>query len=196
MEPVRERLAELAPGAELVENLRFDRRGGQRSGVRRPGRGHRRLRGRRLSAAHRAHASIVGPPRPAVGRAPARSRGRGPCGSAGEAQATLRGPRRRQGQRQARRDRLAARGRRRAGHRGGMCFTFLAAARGNLIGDSLCEEDQIERCREPGRPQADPPSRGHRRLRSLRPGRQLRRAPAGRRWASTSDQAWRPHSPT
>ena len=30
---------------------------------------------------------------------------------------------------------------------GGMCFTFLAA-RGNPIGDSLCEEDQIERCRE------------------------------------------------
>ncbi|MEY2959783.1 MAG: phosphoglycerate kinase, partial [Actinomycetota bacterium] len=65
MEPVRARLAELAPGVELVENLRFD-----------PGETtdaaeftERLVSGVDLyvndafGASHRAHASIVGPPR-------------------------------------------------------------------------------------------------------------------------------------
>ena len=149
MEPVRERLAETRPAPSSGEPALRSGRGGQRPGVRRPARrGHRRLRGRRLRAAHRAHASIVGPPRTlpsAAGRLLAREVEVPP--GLRERQATLRGrPRRRQGQRQARRDRLAARGRRRAGHRGACASR--SSARGQPIGDSLCEEDQIERCRE------------------------------------------------
>ena len=64
MEPVRERLAELAPGVELLENLRFDAgRGGQRAPRSSPaGRGHRRLRQRRLRCVA---------PRPRLDRRPA-----------------------------------------------------------------------------------------------------------------------------
>ena len=44
---------------------------------------------------------------------------------------------------------------------GGMCFTFLAA-KGNPVGDSLCEPDQVDTLPAPaGGRQADPPARGH-----------------------------------
>jgi phosphoglycerate kinase len=103
-----------------------------------------------FGAAHRAHASIVGPPRTlpsAAGRLLARE------------VEVLTGLRER-----PRRPFVAVLGGAKVSDKlgvidsllevvdalvigGGMCFTFLAA-RGNPIGDSLCEEDQIERCRE------------------------------------------------
>src|SRR5206468_5326986 len=64
MEPVRERLNELAPGVELMENLRFDP--GEEAND--PAFVDRLVEGQDLyvndafGAAHRAHASIVGPP--------------------------------------------------------------------------------------------------------------------------------------
>ncbi|HEY3702530.1 MAG TPA: phosphoglycerate kinase, partial [Acidimicrobiales bacterium] len=64
MEPVRERLAQLAPGVELMENLRFDP--GEEAND--PAFVARLVEGQDLyvddafGSAHRAHASIVGPP--------------------------------------------------------------------------------------------------------------------------------------
>jgi phosphoglycerate kinase len=65
MSPVRERLAELAPGVELLENLRFDP--GEEAND--PDFAARLIEGFDLyvndafGASHRAHASIVGPPK-------------------------------------------------------------------------------------------------------------------------------------
>jgi phosphoglycerate kinase len=152
MEPVRERLAELAPGAELLENLRFD----PGEGANDPAFVARLVEGMdayvddAFGAAHRAHASIVGPPQTlpsAAGRLLARE------------VEVLTGLRE-----NPRRPFVAVLGGAKVSDKlgvidsllsvvdalvigGGMCFTFLAA-RGNPIGDSLCEEDQIERCRE------------------------------------------------
>ena len=160
------------------------RRGGQRSRLRRPaGRGHGRLRRRRVRCR---------PPRPrlhrrsapdaAVGRRPpAGPGGRGPLRAPREPPPALRGrPRRRQGQRQARRHRRPARRRRRAGHR-----------RRHVLHVPRRPRQPHRRLAVRGGPdrpvpdaarrrQADPPARGHRRPRPVRPGRQLRRAPAGR----------------
>jgi phosphoglycerate kinase len=65
MAPVRARLAELAPGVELLENLRFDP--GEESNdpafVARLVEGMDAYVDDAFGAAHRAHASIVGPPR-------------------------------------------------------------------------------------------------------------------------------------
>jgi len=152
MEPVRERLAELAPGAELLENLRFDpgEEGNDPAFVARLVEGMDAYVDDAFGAAHRAHASIVGPPRTlpsAAGRLLARE------------VEVLTGLRER-----PRRPFVAVLGGAKVSDKlgvidsllevvdalvigGGMCFTFLAA-RGNPIGDSLCEEDQIERCRE------------------------------------------------
>ena len=64
MEPVRARLAELAPGVELLENLRFDP--GETAND--PAFVHELVAGQdayvndAFGASHRAHASIVGPP--------------------------------------------------------------------------------------------------------------------------------------
>src|SRR5207302_7302758 len=64
MEPVRRRLAELAPGVDLLENLRFDP--GEEANE--PAFVDKLVDGQDLyvndafGAAHRAHASIVGPP--------------------------------------------------------------------------------------------------------------------------------------
>lgn len=151
MESVRERLAELAPGVELLENLRFN-----------PGEttddpafveelvaGHDVYVLDAFGAAHRAHASVVGPPRvlpSAAGRLlqrevevllPLRSDPRRPfvvvlggskvsdklgvIDALGKVADTM----------------LIG---------GGMCFTFLAAA-GHEVGDSLLEPDQIDTCR-------------------------------------------------
>lgn len=150
MEPVRARLAELAPGVELVENLRFD-----------PGETtdaaeftERLVSGVDLyvndafGASHRAHASIVGPPRTlpsAMGRLlerevdvllGLRNRPRHPfvavLGGAkisdklGVVEALLDVV-----------DSLVI--------GGAMCFTFFAA-QGKSIGDSLFEPDQVETC--------------------------------------------------
>jgi phosphoglycerate kinase len=152
MAPVRERLAELAPGAELLENLRFDP--GEESNdpafVARLVEGMDAYVDDAFGAAHRAHASIVGPPRTlpsAAGRLLARE------------VEVLTGLRE-----NPRRPFVAVLGGAKVSDKlgvidallsvvdalvigGGMCFTFLAA-QGNPIGDSLCEEDQIERCGE------------------------------------------------
>jgi phosphoglycerate kinase len=152
MAPVRERLAELAPGVELMENLRFDP--GEEAND--PAFVDRLVDGVDLyvndafGSSHRAHASIVGPPQrlpSAAGRLLAREvdvlgnlleRPRRPfvaiLGGAkvsdklGVIDALL-----------ARCDTLLV--------GGGMCFTFLKA-RGHRVGDSLLEDDQVEHCRK------------------------------------------------
>jgi phosphoglycerate kinase len=118
MEPVRRRLAELAPGVELLENLRFN--AGEEANT--PEFAASLIKGIDMyvndafGAAHRAHASIVGPPRTlpsAAGRLLEK-----------EVEVMV--------------DSLVI--------GGGMCFTFLAA-KGYPVGDSICELDQIATCR-------------------------------------------------
>ncbi len=151
VEPVRRRLAQLAPGVELLDNLRFDP--GETADD--PAFVQRLIEGQDLyvndafGASHRAHASIVGPPRflpSAAGRLlqrevdvllPLRSDPQRPFvvilgGSkvsdklgvidalSTVADALIIG--------------------------GGMCFTFLAA-QGHAVGDSLLEVDQIDTCK-------------------------------------------------
>jgi phosphoglycerate kinase len=151
VEPVRARLAELAPGVELLENLRYDP--GEESNdaafVDRLVDGFDIYVNDAFGASHRAHASIVGPPSKvpsAAGRLlakevevllglrehPARPfvavlGGAKVSDKLGVIDALLRVV-----------DELVI--------GGGMCFTFLAA-QGHSIGDSLCERDQIEQCK-------------------------------------------------
>jgi phosphoglycerate kinase len=151
MAPVRERLAELAPGVELMENLRFDP--GETSNdpafVARLVEGHDAYVNDAFGASHRAHASVVGPPAhlpSAAGRLLAR-----------EVDVLL-GLRE-----QPERPFVAVLGGAKVSDKlgvieallevvdglvvgGGMCFTFLAA-RGHRVGDSLLEEDQVATCR-------------------------------------------------
>lgn len=150
--PVRDLLARIAPGVDLLENLRFD-----------PGeeecaegfiaelvRGFDLFVNDAFGAAHRAHASIVGPPRTlpsAAGRllqrevevlGGLRDRPRRPFVAVlgGAKVSDKLGVLRSLSERV---DALVI--------GGAMCFTFLAA-RGNPIGDSLCEPDMIPACRE------------------------------------------------
>jgi phosphoglycerate kinase len=151
MEPVRERLAELAPGTELLENLRFDpgEEANDPTFVARLVEGMDAYVDDAFGAAHRAHASIVGPPKTlpsAAGRLLAREvevllglradparpfvavlGGAKVSDKLGVIDALLRVV-----------DALVI--------GGGMCFTFLAA-KGNPIGDSLFEPDQVGACR-------------------------------------------------
>jgi phosphoglycerate kinase len=150
MDPVRTRLGELAPGVELLENLRFDpgEEGNDPAFVARLVDGMDAYVDDAFGAAHRAHASIVGPPQTlpsAAGRLLAR-----------EVEVLL-------GLRdQPRRPFVAVLGGSKVSDKlgvidallgvvdklvigGGMCFTFLAA-QGHSIGDSLCERDQIDTC--------------------------------------------------
>jgi phosphoglycerate kinase len=151
MAPVRERLAELAPGVDLLENLRFDpgEEGNDPAFVAKLVEGQDAYVDDAFGAAHRAHASIVGPPQTlpsAAGRLlqqevdvllGLRNRPKRPfiavLGGAkvsdkiGVIDALL-----------AVVDGIAI--------GGGMCFTFLAA-QGYSIGDSLFEADQVEECR-------------------------------------------------
>ncbi|HLM29162.1 MAG TPA: phosphoglycerate kinase [Acidimicrobiales bacterium] len=151
VEPVRRRLAELAPGVDLLDNLRFDpgEEADDPAFVAKLVDGFDAYVNDAFGASHRAHASIVGPPRTlpsAAGRLLAkevdvllglRTRPRRPfvavLGGAkvsdkltvieallGVADTVLIG--------------------------GAMCFTFLAA-RGNPIGASLFEEDMVDTCR-------------------------------------------------
>ena len=159
MKPVADRLAELAPGVELLENLRFD--AGEEANtedfVARLIDGVDMYVDDAFGAAHRAHASIVGPPRfvpSAMGRLLAkevevllalRERPRHPfvavlggskiSDKLGVVEALLGVV-----------DSLVI--------GGAMCFTFLAA-QGYPIGDSLFEPDQVDTCRrllEGGKP--------------------------------------------
>ena len=151
VEPVRRRLAELAPGADLLENLRFDagEESNDASFVERLIDGMDAYVNDAFGASHRAHASIVGPPAhlpSAMGRLLER-----------EVEVLL-GLRRR-----PRRPFVAVLGGAKVSDKlgviealadavdafvvgGGMCFTFLAA-RGHSVGDSICERDQIDECR-------------------------------------------------
>nr|MDQ3385117.1 phosphoglycerate kinase [Actinomycetota bacterium] len=149
--PVRERLAELAPGVELLENLRFDpgEEADDPAFVARLIDGVDAYVDDAFGASHRAHASIVGPPRTlpsAAGRLLAKEV---------EVLAGLR--------QDPRRPFVAILGGAKVSDKlgvvealldvadriivgGGMCFTFLAA-RGRRTGSSLLEADQVDTCR-------------------------------------------------
>ncbi|MDQ1445650.1 MAG: phosphoglycerate kinase, partial [Acidimicrobiaceae bacterium] len=152
MAPVRERLGQLAAGVELLENLRFDP--GEEAND--PAFVQRLIEGQDLyvddafGAAHRAHASIVGPPQflpSAAGRLLAKEvevlggllhqpgrpfvcvlGGSKVSDKLGVIQALL-----------DKADRLLI--------GGGMCFTFLKAM-GQQVGESLLEPDQVEVCQK------------------------------------------------
>ena len=151
MAPVRARLAELAPGVELLENLRFD--SGEESNspefVAQLVKGVDMYVNDAFGAAHRAHASIVGPPRTlpsAAGRLLQREI---------EVLGSLRD--------NPKRPFVAVLGGAKVSDKlgviesllqvvdslvigGGMCFTFLAAL-GHPVGASICELDQIATCK-------------------------------------------------
>jgi phosphoglycerate kinase len=151
MDPVRARLAELAPGVGLLENLRFDagEEGNDPEFTRRLLDGIDCYVNDAFGASHRAHASIVGPPAvvpSAMGRLlqrevevllGLRSNPKRPfvavLGGAkisdklGVVEALLGVV-----------DRLVI--------GGAMCFTFFAA-QGKSIGDSLFEPDMVDTCR-------------------------------------------------
>jgi phosphoglycerate kinase len=151
VEPVRARLAELAPGVELMENLRYDpgEEANDPAFVARLVDGFDAYVNDAFGASHRAHASIVGPPQvlpSAAGRLLAR-----------EVEVLL-------GLRQnPKRPFVAILGGSKVSDKlkvieallevadslligGGMCFTFLAA-QGNSVGKSLFEEDMVDTCR-------------------------------------------------
>lgn len=150
MDPVRARLGELAPGVEVLENLRFDpgEEANDDEFVARLIEGQDLYVNDAFGASHRAHASIVGPPQhlaSAAGRLVAR-----------EVEVLL-------GVRNApKRPFIAVLGGAKVSDKlgvidallgvvdgliigGGMCFTFLAA-RGHRIGSSLLEADRVEDC--------------------------------------------------
>jgi phosphoglycerate kinase len=150
IDPVRARLAELAPGVELLENLRFDpgETANDPAFVATLVEGIDAYVLDAFGAAHRAHASIVGPPRTlpsAAGRLLARE------------VEVLTGMRE-----HPKRPFVSILGGSKVSDKlgvitalldvcdtlligGGMCFTFLAA-QGSSIGNSLFEADQVETC--------------------------------------------------
>lgn len=153
MAPVRQRLHELLPDdrVTLLDNLRFDPReeAGDLSFAEELVKGQDLFVNDAFGAAHRAHASVVGPPRflpSAAGRIMAREvevlsgildnpkrpfvtvlGGSKVSDKLGVIDALL-----------GKADQLLV--------GGAMCFTFLAA-RGHRIGASLFEEDQVDNCR-------------------------------------------------
>jgi phosphoglycerate kinase len=151
VEPVRVRLGELAPDVELLDNLRFDpgEEANDPAFVAKLVDRHDAYVNDAFGASHRAHASIVGPPRTlpsAAGRLLARET---------EVLLGLRA--------QPARPFVAVLGGAKVSDKlavmdalldvvdtlvvgGGMCFTFLKA-QGHRIGDSLCEDDQVDACR-------------------------------------------------
>ena len=152
VDPVRQRLAELAPGVELLENLRFNpgETANDPAFVERLVAGHDVYVNDAFGASHRAHASIVGPPRrlpSAAGRL---------LGREVEVLGGLRDS--------PRRPFVAVLGGAKVSDKlgvidallemvdslvigGAMCFTFLKA-RGHRVGASLCEDSMVERCRD------------------------------------------------
>ncbi len=151
MAPVREILGRLAPGVELMENLRFNpgEEGNDPEFVDQLVAGVDLYVNDAFGAAHRAHASIVGPPQrlpSAAGRLLQKEV---------EVLGNLRD--------HPKRPFLAVLGGSKVSDKlgviealsarvdgfligGGMCFTFLAA-QGYPVGDSLCERDQIDNCK-------------------------------------------------
>lgn len=152
VEPVRARLSELAPDVTLLDNLRFDpgETSNDPSFVARLIEGHDLYVNDAFGASHRAHASIVGPPQQlpsAAGRL-----------LATEVEVLL-------GLREdPSRPFVAITGGSKVSDKlgvltalldiadsiiigGGMCFTFFAAL-GHPIGNSLCEPDMIDTCKQ------------------------------------------------
>jgi phosphoglycerate kinase len=152
MDPVRARLAELAPGVELLENLRFNpgETSNEPAFVAELVAGQDAYVNDAFGASHRSHASIVGPPLTlpsAAGRLLEK-----------EVEVLL-------GLRDdPRRPFVAILGGSKVSDKlgvinalldvcdslvigGGMCFTFLAAM-GHQVGSSLLEADQIDTCRK------------------------------------------------
>jgi len=151
MEPVRARLGELAPGVELLENLRFDP--GEEAND--PAFVDRLVEGQDLyvddafGAAHRAHASIVGPPArlpSAAGRLLAREVEvlTGLLESPARPFVTILGGAKVSDKLGVIRALLAKVDTLLVG--GAMCFTFFSAM-GHEVGDSLLEADQVDMCR-------------------------------------------------
>jgi phosphoglycerate kinase len=151
MDPVRERLAALCPGVALTENLRFDpgEKANDPAFVQRLIDGHDAYVDEAFGAAHRAHASIVGPPQFLPSAAGLRfAREIEVLGGILEAPA---------------RPFVAVVGGAKVADKlevlkvlatkvdtlivgGGMAFTFLAA-RGQHVGNSLFDEAHLEDCR-------------------------------------------------
>ena len=151
VEPVRRRLEELAPGVQLLENLRFDpgETANDPDFVESLVEGQDAYVNDAFGASHRAHGSIVGPPRrlpSAAGRLLAREV---------EVLGGLRDS--------PRRPFVAVLGGAKVSDKlgvidallemvdalvigGAMCFTFLKA-QGRRVGASLCEDSMVERCR-------------------------------------------------
>ena len=150
LEPVRRRLAGLVPGVELLENLRFDpgEEANSDETVAKLIAGHDLYVNDAFGASHRAHASIVGPPKhlpSAAGRL-----------LANEVKVLL-------GLRdQPRRPFIAVMGGAKVSDKlsvieallgivdgiiigGGMAFTFLKA-QGHSVGSSLLEDDMVDAC--------------------------------------------------
>jgi phosphoglycerate kinase len=152
MAPVRARLEELAPGVELLENLRFDpgEEANDPAFVDSLVAGHDLYVLDAFGAAHRAHASVVGPPArlpSAAGRLLARE--------VEVLDGLLHDPARpfiavlggskvstKLGVIEALMDRVDA-----LLVGGGMCFTFLAA-QGHDVGGSMLETDEVDTCAE------------------------------------------------
>ncbi len=152
MEPVRRRLAELAPGVELLENLRFDpgEEANDPEFVERLVSGYDLYVNDAFGSSHRAHASIVGPPT----RLPSAA-GRLLFREVDVLGQLIHGPRRpfvavlggaKVSDKLGVIDALLARCDRLVVG-GGMCFTFLRA-QGHEVGDSLLEEDRVADCEE------------------------------------------------
>jgi phosphoglycerate kinase len=152
VEPIRARLAELAPGVDLLENLRFDpgETANDPAFVDRLVDGFDAYVNDAFGASHRAHASIVGPPArlpSAAGRLLAKEV---------EVLGGLRD--------HPNRPFVAVLGGSKVSDKlkviqallrvadevligGGMCFTFLKA-QGHSVGASLCEDDMVGTCKE------------------------------------------------
>ena len=151
VEPVRARLAELAPGVELLDNLRFNpgETANDPEFVAELVAGHDMYVNDAFGASHRAHASIVGPPQTlpsAAGRLLAK-----------EVEVLL-------GVRdEPKHPFVAITGGSKVSDKlgvirallgvadqiligGGMCFTFFKAM-GHQIGNSLCEDEQVDSCK-------------------------------------------------
>ncbi|MGK2948893.1 MAG: phosphoglycerate kinase [Acidimicrobiales bacterium] len=151
VEPIRARLAELAPGVELLDNLRFDpgEEGNDPAFVAKLIEGFDVYVNDAFGASHRAHGSIVGPPQhlpSAAGRLLAKEV---------EVLGGLRS--------HPNRPFVAVLGGSKVSDKlkvieallevadevligGGMCFTFLKA-QGHAVGSSLCEDDMVATCK-------------------------------------------------
>jgi phosphoglycerate kinase len=151
MEPIRARLQELAPGVELLENLRFNagEEANSEAFVAQLVQGFDMYVNDAFGAAHRAHASVAGPPKTLPSAA----------GRLLQREVEVLGEMRNQPKRPF----IAVLGGAKVSDKlgvieallstvdalvigGGMCFTFLAA-KGMPVGSSICELDQVAVCK-------------------------------------------------